>query len=135
MAKKATGMRLKGKYGTAYQGPKVQTCEGSGQSSGVDIPRYDKLGFKMRLTPDSPGLIKAHRGAKLFDGIFKYPRTADVDPVQAARAQALADYNYTVNSRGGPCQRANMARIYGEAYTKEFERLKTAKYGPPARWA
>lgn len=133
MAKKLTGVKLKGKYGTAYQRPKVQTYEGGGQSGGVDIPRYDKLGFKMRLTPDSPGLIKAHRGAKLFDGVFKYPRTADVDPVQAARAQALADYNYTVNSRGGPRQQADMVQIYGEAYTAEFERLKTAKNGPSAR--
>lgn len=134
--KNVKSKKLAGSYATAYQGPKITVRAGTGQSGGVEIPRYDKLGFKMRLTPDSPGMIKAHRGAKLVGGVFQYPKNADVDPVAAARAQALADYNYTANRAGGPTMRSEMARIYGAAYTDEFWRLAQLKMGQsgPGPW-
>lgn len=128
--------KLKGKYGGnnggGNQKSRPAVRKGTGKSGGVDIPRYDYPGFRMIETPDSGGLIQAWRGGKLFrDGIIRYPMTADIDPVRAAKAQALVDYN---NCPGVPAHRADMAKVYGEAYLKEFERLKRAKNGPPARW-
>lgn len=130
--KRIKGARLKGNYGSAYQGPKRIVREGTGQSGGIDIPRYGYPGFRMIETPDSDGLIKGYRGGKLFAGIVRYPMTADVDPVSAAKVQALVDYNSTEDANGGPCHRADMARIYGEAYLREFERLRKARRGPEA---
>lgn len=135
--KKVKGKKLAGCYGSAYQGTKRIVREGTGQSGGVDIPRYGYPGFRMIETPDSPGMIKAYRGGKCYtDGIVRYPMTADVDPVQAAEAQALMDYNSTVDSRGGPCHRADMVRIYGDAYLREFERLARLRVGQsgPSAW-
>lgn len=134
--KKVSGVKLQGKYSSAYQGPDVIMKAGTGQSGGVDVPRYNKKNFLMRLTPSSPGMIKASRGARVIDGVICYPTTADVDPVRAARDQALMDYNGTVNSEGGPCMRAQMERIYGEAYKEEFERLARLKVGQsgPSGW-
>lgn len=135
--KKVKGKKLAGNYGSAYQGPKKIVREGTGQSGRVNIPRRDYPGFKMIETPDSTGMIKAYRGGKCYsDGIIRYPVTADVDPVRAAECQALMDYNSTVNSEGGPCHRADMARIYGEAYLREFERLARLRMGQsgPGAW-
>lgn len=134
--KKVSGVKLQGKYGGTYQGPDVIMKAGTGQSGGVGIPRYNKKNFLMRLAPSSPGMIKASRGARVIDGIIRYPTTADVDPVRAARDQALMDYNGTVNSKGGPSMRATMERIYGEAYREEFERLARLRVGQsgPSGW-
>lgn len=135
--KKVKGVHLQANGSGPLLGQKMAVkVKGTGQNGGYAIPRYKKDGFMMQFNPYPEGMIRAHVGAELGDnGIIYYPESADVDPRRAAEAQALADYNYTLNSRGGPCQQANMARIYGEAYTAEFERLKTAKYGPSARRA
>lgn len=130
MAKKVKGVKLGGKYGSAYQGSEVIMKAGTGQSGGVDIPRYNKKNFLMRLTPNSPGMIKASRGACVIDGVIRYPEGVEVDPARAAKAQALMDYNSAAGN--SPRHREDMAEIYGEAYTREFERLKTAQNGPSA---
>lgn len=78
----------------------------------------------MRFNPYPGGMIRAHIGAKLAeDGIIYYPKSADVDPVRAAKAQALVDYNNTQGRTPGA--RKDMAAIYGKLYTDELERLKT----------
>lgn len=110
--------------------------EGNGYGGGYAIPRYKADGFKMRFSPYPGGMIKAHIGAELCgdDGIIYYPESANVDPKRAAEAQALADYN---NAKGrAPQHREEMVEIYGDLYTKEFERLKKLKVGQsgPSPW-
>lgn len=94
------------------------------------IPRYKKPGFKPIRTPKSKGMIKQYLGGKVIDGVIKYPEGVKVDVRRAAKAQALMDYNNAKGTRPG--HRADMEAIYGEDYTREFERLKTAKNGPSA---
>lgn len=110
--------------------------EGNGYGGGYAIPRYKADGFKMRFSPYPGGMIKAHIGAELCgdDGIIYYPESANVDPKRAAEAQALVDYN---NAKGrDPQHREEMVKIYGDLYTKEFERLKKLKVGQsgPSPW-
>lgn len=131
MATKVKGVHLKGAKGS---GPIVgQTTavlvEGTGQDGGYAIPRYKADGFKMRFNPYPGGMIRAHIGAKLAeDGVIYYPASADVDPVRAAKVQALMDYNNALGRK--PMARKDMIAIYGKLYTNEFERLKTARNGP-----
>lgn len=94
------------------------------------IPRYKRPGFRAIRTPKSKGMIKQYLGGKVFDGVIRYPEGVEVDPARAAKAQALMDYNSAAGN--SPRHREDMAEIYGEAYTREFERLKTAKNGPSA---
>lgn len=100
-----------------------------GKDSGK-IPRYSKPGFKAIRTPKSKGMIKQYLGGKVFGGVIRYPEGVEVDAARAAKAQALMDYNSAAGNV--PRHRRDMEEIYGEAYTKEFERLKTAKNGPSA---
>lgn len=94
------------------------------------IPRYKKPGFRAIRTPESKGLIKQYLGGKLIDGVVHYPEGVQVELERAAKAQALFDYNGAVGNRPGA--RADMEAIYGDAYTKEFQRLSKAKNGPSA---
>lgn len=110
--------------------------EGNGYGGGYAVPRYKADGFKMRFSPYPDGMIKAHRGAELCgeDGIIYYPESANVNPKRAAEAQALADYN---NATGrSPRHKEKMAAIYGDLYTKEFDRLANLKVGQngPSAW-
>lgn len=128
--KKVQGVKLGGKYGgNKVSKAKTENHMDTGDSKGVRIPRYHSPNFKPVRTPDSSGMIKQCLGGVVENGILKYPEHVDVDPVHAAKAQAYFDYN---QESGIPKYRPEMAEIYGEAYTKEFERLKTAKNGPSA---
>lgn len=137
MAKKVKGVHLSGvKGGGPLLGRKTAIrVEGTGQDGGYNIPRYKKEGFKMSFNPYPSGMIRAHIGAELGDdGVIYYPESADVDPRRAAEAQALADYN---NAAGrSPRHREKMAAIYGDLYTKEFDRLAKLGIGQsgPSPW-
>lgn len=130
MAKK-TGIKLSGNYGDDPI-PAANKIVYEVKDDIVDgLPRYDKPGFRMMETPDSTGMIKAYRGAKLFkDGIVRYPSNAFVDRDEAAKVQAYMDYNS--GGHNHPSYRKDMYEIYGEVYMNEFKRLCEAKQGPSA---
>lgn len=134
--KKVKGVHLQAKGSGPLLGEKMAVeVKGTGQSGGYPIPRYKKDGFMMRFNPYPEGMIRAHIGAALGDdGIIYYPESADVDPRRATEAQALADYNNAASQL--PRHREEMAAIYGDLYTKEFDRLARLKVGQsgPFSW-
>lgn len=128
--KKVNGIKLKGNYGGKSNNSK-KIIHPVGKDIEDGLPRYDKPGFRAIETPDSTGMIKSYRGAKLFeDGIVRYPSNVPVDRTQAAKVQAYFDYNNSTGNK--PIHRDDMYKIYGEDYIKEFNRLSTAKNGPSA---
>lgn len=121
-----SGRRLAG------QGAAVNVITGSGKKQskdddGWDVPRREAIpGFTGMYTPNSPGLIKGYSGGKLGkDLVIRYPGGVNVDRGKAARAQAFVDYSYGKNTSGN----SEMARLYGDDYTNEVQRLANLKVG------
>lgn len=130
MAKK-TGIKLSGNYGDAPIPAAKKIVYKIEDDIEDGLPRYDKPGFHMIETPDSTGMIRAYRGAKLFeDGIVRYPSNAFVNRDEAAKVQAYMDYNHGNHNHAS--YREDMYAIYGEVYMNEFKRLCDAKQGPSA---
>lgn len=130
MAKK-TGIHLSGNYGGKPIPASKMVVHDVKEDIEDGLPRYDKQGFNVMETPDSTGMIKAYRGAKLFeDGVVRYPSNAFVDREKAAKVQAYMDYNKGGHNHAS--YREDMYEIYGEVYMNEFKRLCEAKNGPSA---
>lgn len=122
---KSNGVRIAATGGGPKNGKYLSAPDWEDTNS-IKVPRRDAIpGFTGIYTPNSTGRIKGYSGGKLVNGIIRYPEGVNVDPTRAAKAQAFTDYSYGDTTSG----RSDMAALYGDAYTKELQRLANLKVG------